>query len=65
MYQLILAYKYCGHLNCYFGFFFRFAKSTESKIRWAVNLFDEWKAQRNECAVREPGARLSTIRTPL
>ena len=43
----------------------RFAKATESKLKWAANLFSKWKSARNEKALQDPGLQLSVIHPAL
>lgn len=48
-----------------FYFVRMYAKSTESKCRWAVRLFNDWKSAWNEIIIREPSRNLSMIRAEL
>ena len=44
---------------------FRYAESTETKIKWSVDLFSKWLSSRNLFAMKNPNVQLSPILTDL
>ena len=40
---------------------FRYAKSSEAKVKWAIDIFEDWRRERNTMASADPDQRISLI----